>query len=378
MYADLIGNYKNCGIKSPQDNKVEKPLIYGNSCLLSSLNLSEYILNPFTKFSEFDFKSFRQDVMEYVKYMDVLVDDGIPYLPLEKHKEVARDYRSIGIGIMGLGDCLIKMGLTYGKRDSLEFLDEVFSVMANTALQQSAYLARDKGVYPKYNKESVLKSNYINNIATNETLSLIKKYGLRNSEILSSAPSGSISSLMGISSGIEPNFQFEYNRRTITLNSEETTYKVVANIVKEYREATENQDELPEYFVTAYDIPWKERVDLQSTVQKYIDSAISSTVNLPADTTIEDVEELYLYAWKKKLKGITIYVQDSMREGILTTTDSSAISNKNKIQELQDELNREIVKSLEQGICPECGSESLVHESGCQTCADCGYSPCSI
>ena len=119
-------------------------------------------------------------------------------------------------------------------------------------------------------------------------------------------------------------------------------------------------------------------MDLQSTVQKYIDSAISSTVNLPANTTVEDVEELYLYAWKKKLKGITIYVQDSMREGILTTSNSEKESTSDRIQELQDELNREIVKSLERGICPECGMDNMIHESNCVTCQDCGYSPCSI
>ena len=178
--------------------------------------------------------------------------------------------------------------------------------------------------------------------------------------------------MLATSGGVEPNFQFEYNRRTITLNSEETTYKVVANIVKEYREATGNQGELPEYFVTAYDIPWKERIDLQATVQKYIDSAISSTVNLPEATSIEEVEELYTYAWSVGLKGITIYRQNCQRQGILTTTDSKSA------EEIQDEKNREIVKKLEQGICPECGGDNLIHEAGCMTCADCSYSPCSI
>lgn len=206
MYADLIENYKNCGIKSPQDNKVEKPLIYGNSCLLSSINLEQYVLNSFTEFAEFDYVSFSQDVMEYIKFMDDLVDEGIPFLPLEKHKEIARDYRSVGLGVMGLGNMLIRLGLTYGKPESLTLLDKVFHTMANASLQQSAYLARDKGAYPKYNRELVLKSNYLNAVASNETWELIEKYGLRNSELLSVAPSGSISSLYGTSGGVEPNF----------------------------------------------------------------------------------------------------------------------------------------------------------------------------
>lgn len=350
----------------------EKPLIGGASCVLSSLNLAQYVLNPFTEYSEFDFDSFKQDVMETVKFMDDLVDDGIPHLPLEEHKEFARNYRNIGLGIMGLGDMLIKLGLTYGKPDSISMLDKIFHLMANAALQQSAYLARDKGAYPAYEKEYVLKSNYLNTIATDETMELIEKYGLRHSEITSIAPAGSISTMYGTSSGIEPNFQFEYNRRTITLNQEETTYKVVADIVKEYREVTGNQDELPSYFVTAYDIPWKERIDLQATIQKYIDSSISSTVNLKEEITVEEIEELYLYAWEKEIKGVTIYRQNCHRQGILTTTQENT-------QEIsQDERNREIVKLLEKGLCPECGGDNLVHEGNCHSCMDCGYSPCAM
>ena len=163
--------------------------------------------------------------------------------------------------------------------------------------------------------------------------------------------------MLGVSGGIEPMFQLEYNRKTVTLNEGETTYKVVSPIVKEYREVTGQWKELPSYFVTAYDIPYRERVDMQSAVQKYIDSAISSTVNLPEDTTVEEVEDLYMYAWKKKLKGITVYRDNCFRAGILTSEDKPKVKDKT--------------------ICPSCGGTMII-TNGCSECQDCGSSMCSI
>lgn len=184
--------------------------------------------------------------------------------------------------------------------------------------------------------------------------------------------------MLGASTGMEAVFQFEYNRRTETLNEGSTTYKVIADIVKEYREITgDYSDELPDYFVTSHDIHWEDRVNIQAQVQKYVDSSISSTVNMPSTATVEEVEELYMYAWKCGLKGITVYVDGSLREGILTKIDDK----KDKtIEEMQDDLNRAIAKKMIENpnICPVCGSEDLKHEGGCIECLQCSYSPCSI
>ena len=172
-----------------------------------------------------------------------------------------------------------------------------------------------------------------------------------------------ISTMMNVSGGVEPVFQFEYNRRTVTLNSEETVYKVTAPIVKEYREATGNEGSLPDYFVSTYDIPYRERIDMQSRMQKYIDSAISSTVNLPNETTVEEVEDLYMYAWEQGCKGITIYREGCMREGILTT-------DKPKDKE-------EVTVEKKEEVCPICGGE-IIHSNGCKMCADCQWGACSL
>lgn len=344
----------NCG---------EKPLVKSNSCLLASLNLSEYIKDPFTDKAKFDRELFKQDLREIVIYMDDLLEEGVEFLPLPENKDTALDYRSLGIGVMGLGEALIKLGKTYGKLDAIIEVDNIFNLMANTCLQQSALLAKHRGTYPLYDKDIVLESNYLKNVANKETRELIEKYGLRNSELLSIAPTGSISTMMNVSGGVEPVFQFEYNRRTVTLNSEETVYKVIAPIVKEYREVTGNEGDLPDYFVSTYDIPYRERIDMQSRMQKYIDSAISSTVNLPNETTVEEVEDLYMYAWEQGCKGITIYREGCMREGILTT-------DKPKDKE-------EVTVEKKEEVCPICGGE-IIHSNGCKMCADCQWGACSL
>lgn len=341
----------------------EKPLVKSNSCLLASLNLSEYIKDPFTDKAKFDRELFKQDLREIVIYMDDLLEEGVEFLPLPENKDTALDYRSLGIGVMGLGEALIKLGKTYGKLDAIIEVDNIFNLMANTCLQQSALLAKHRGTYPLYDKDMVLESNYLKNVANKETRELIEKYGLRNSELLSIAPTGSISTMMNVSGGVEPVFQFEYNRRTVTLNSEETVYKVTAPIVKEYREATGNEGSLPDYFVSTYDIPYRERIDMQSRMQKYIDSAISSTVNLPNEATVEEVEDLYMYAWEQGCKGITIYREGCMREGILTT-------DKPKDKE-------EVTVEKKEEVCPICGGE-IIHSNGCKMCSDCQWGACSL
>lgn len=169
----------NCG---------EKPLISSASCLLSSVNLSQYVINPFEDNAEFDYTSFKEDMREIVIFMDDLLEEGLEYLPLDRNKEMTRDYRSLGIGVMGLADALIKLGLTYGKREAISEIEKIFKVMINIGLQQSSLLAKERGTYPKYDKKYVLKSTFINSVADNKTIELIEKYGLRNVEVLSVAP----------------------------------------------------------------------------------------------------------------------------------------------------------------------------------------------
>lgn len=284
----------------------EKPLVEDGNCLLSSFNLSSYVRYPFSDKAHFDFNKFNKDVYEAVRFMDDLLEEGIPLLPLKKQQEVNIKYRQLGLGVMGMADMFIKMGLTYASTNSLILINMIFNQFANSAMQSSAILAKERGSYPAYSTE-VLNSEYFKTVANSETQELVGRYGLRNAELLSIAPTGSISTLWGVSGGIEPVFAFSHNRRSESLgDGEDVVYKVYADIVQEYLNANPyaSESSLPEYFVSSHEIHSKDRINLQAIAQKYVDSAISSTINLPNEATVEDVESIYMYAWKKGLKGV--------------------------------------------------------------------------
>lgn len=305
----------------------EEPLPAGGSCLLGSL-----ILPTFVEGKEFNFDRLASAVQKSVKALNDVLDEGLPLHPLEEQRESVRDWRQIGLGILGVGDLLIKLGLKYGSPESLEFCDNVAKVIVDNALKASALLAKEFGTYPKYKADKVLKSEFLLENASIETLELIEKYGLRNSQLLTIAPTGSIGTMLETSTGIEPNFAFSYVRKTESLHGEDVFYKVFIPIAKKYMEENNLADEedLPEYFVTAQNLNPYDRIKMQGIWQKRIDASISSTINLVNKVSVEEVEKLYLEAWKNGLKGMTIYRAGCDREGILTVTPKA----EKKIEEL--------------------------------------------
>jgi len=340
----------------------EKPLPAGGSCLLGSINLAMYVRDGVFAFDKFD-----RDVRFATRYLDEVLEEGIPYLPLQQQKDSVSKYRQIGLGIMGLANAFIMLGITYGSKESLELSHKIGSTMINAALQESARLAKELGTYPAYNPEYVLKSPFLNVVATKETMALIKSNGLRNAELLSIAPTGSISTMIGTSGGIEPLFQISYTRRSESLGEDgDISYKVFEPIAKDYMEKNNitREEDLPEFFVTSSNLNYRDRIKLQSVWQMYVDAAISSTINLPEHCTIEEVEEIYMYAWQMGLKGITVFRDNCERLGILTT-------------EATKEVKDEPVDPHDKHICPECGGNIKV-ANGCEECLDCGYSPCAI
>lgn len=295
----------------------EEPLPAGGSCLLGSL-----ILPTFVEGKEFNFDRLACAVQKSVKALNDVLDEGLPLHPLEEQRESVRDWRQIGLGILGVGDLLIKLGLKYGSPESLEFCDNVAKVVVDNALKASALLAKDFGAYPKYKADKVLKSEFLLENASIETFELIEKYGLRNSQLLTIAPTGSIGTMLETSTGIEPNFAFSYVRKTESLHGEDVFYKVFIPIAKKYMEENNiiDEEDLPEYFVTAQNLNPYDRIKMQGIWQKRIDASISSTINLVNKVSVEEVEKLYLEAWKNGLKGMTIYRAGCDREGILTVT----------------------------------------------------------
>lgn len=305
----------------------EEPLPAGGSCLLGSINLSEFVCD-----TGFDFDDFKYCVKESVIALNEVLDEGLPLHPLKEQRESVYDWRQIGLGIFGLADLLIKLGIKYGSPEAIDLCDMIGHIMSDTAIKTSALLAKDHGVYPKYKPEAIEQSAFYSKNALGETKELVSSFGLRNSQLLTIAPTGSLSTMLGVSGGIEPIFANYYTRKTESLKGHDEYYKVYTPIVKKYIDEHNLKDdsELPDYFVTAQTLDYKNRIYMQSIWQSHIDASISSTVNVPNDFTIEQVESLYMSAWESGLKGVTIFRDGCKRSGILTTTSSVSDINDDK------------------------------------------------
>lgn len=300
----------------------EEPLPAGGSCLLGSINLSQFVKDPFTSNASFDFAEFNQCVKTCVKALNGVLDEGLPLHPLKEQQESVANWRQIGLGIMGLADMLIKLGLTYGEAEAISLCDKIGFAMADTALAASALLAKDEGPFPKCRVEEILSTPYFQHNASKKTQELVKKYGLRNSQLLTIAPTGTLSTMLGISGGIEPIYANYYERKTESLHGVDVYYKVYTPIVEQYMKEhlITNVEDLPDYFVTAMTLDYPQRIDMQSIWQTHIDASISSTVNVPNQFTVEETESLYMYAYDKGLKGITIFRDGCKRVGILSAS----------------------------------------------------------
>lgn len=234
---------------------------------------------------------------------------------------------------MGLADMLIKMEKTYGSKEAIAISDQIGCFMARTAIKTSAEIAKSIGTYPKWTPKVCDSTFYKTHIGIGENIDkTVRTYGLRNSQLMAIAPTGSLSTMLGISGGIEPIFANSYTRTTKTLHDEDVVYKVYTPIVDNYMKQhnLKDESELPPYFVTSATIPVKDRIAMQSIWQKHIDGSISSTVNLPNSATVEEVKEIYMSAWKAGLKGITVYRSGCAREGILNTELKENKSTNNK------------------------------------------------
>ena len=299
----------------------EEPLPAGGSCLLGSINLSAFVRDPFSEHSYFDFDGLKACVKAAVKALNEVLDEGLPLHPLEEQRESVRQWRQIGLGIMGLADALIKLGLTYGEEEAVAMCHRIGFAMADTAIAASALLAKEEGAYPMCNIGQVMETPYFQANTTEKTRELVKKYGLRNSQLLTIAPTGTLSTMLGISGGIEPIYANYYMRKTESLHGTDVYYKVYTKIVENYMKQhnIEEDKDLPEYFVTAMTLDYRQRINMQAAWQEHIDASISSTVNVPNSFTKEETENLYLYAYEKGLKGITIFRDGCRRVGILNT-----------------------------------------------------------
>jgi len=318
----------------------EEPLPSGGSCLLGSINLSEFVNED----KSFNFNDFRDAVNIAVFALNKVLDEGLPLHPLQEQRDSVRDWRQIGLGIFGLADMLIKMEIRYGSSESLQLCNQIGLVMADEAIGASSIMAKFKGAYPKYSSRAILNSPYLQANAMKDTYEHVINHGLHNSQLLTIAPTGSLSSMLGVSGGIEPIFANYYTRKTESLHSRDEYYKVYTPIVEKYmREHGITDDSmLPDFFVTAQTLNYKERINMQAVWQQHIDASISSTVNVPNSFTVEETEDLYMSAWKMGLKGVTIFRDGCERVAILS-------ADKTKTETKTDESKTNIEVELKRG-----------------------------
>lgn len=305
----------------------EEPLPAGGSCLLGSINLSAHMIEGPNNKYYIDMPLLEDTIRKAVIALDDVLDEGLPLHPLDIQKQTVSDWRQIGLGIMGFGDLLYKLEIAYGSDESLEIIDLIGKKLKDVALETSMLLAKERGAFPKWDADYVMDSNYLHDVTDSQLLADIREYGLRHSQLLTIAPTGSLSTMLGISGGVEPLFALQFWRKTETLHEDDRYYQVTVPVVREmlgeWASSTIGTDEqvpLPEYMVTSHDIKPIQRVKVQGAWQNYIDASISSTVNLNENATIDDVYDVYVEAWKHKCKGITVYRDNCKRSGVLSTT----------------------------------------------------------
>lgn len=346
LFWDRISDYnllQGTGFKYAGVNPcAEEPLPAGGSCLLGSINLSKFVEYPFTDYPIIKYDELAKTVESAICALNDVLIEGLPLHPLQEQRDSVAGWRQIGLGTMGLGDLLLMCGKKYGAPESIPVITKIYHLIASTAVKTSLQLAKDNGCFRNCTpdiKKAMVECDFIRNLdLPKEVLEDIKEYGLFNSQLLTCAPTGTIGTMLQVSTGVEPNYSFaSYNRRTESLNNGETVYEVDTKIVADYKSITGN-DRLPNYFVSAEQIPYVQRIEVQATLQRYIDASISSTVNLPNSTTVEEVADLYFQAWKKGLKGITIWRDGCKRQAILSKGD-------NKPEEKPELKRGEILKA---------------------------------
>ena len=298
------------------------------------MNLSEYYNK---NLNIFEYSKFGRDVRTAVRYLNEVLDEGQELHPLQEQRDTVKELRQIGLGFMGLADLFIKMGIEYGSSKSIEVCHHIGYIMIYNAIRESVDLATEKGEFEKCNPIKIMNSDFWkHNIGENPWISDIDKKslvedmmenGIRNSQLLTCAPTGTISTILNISGGIEPMFALHYTRTTKSLYGKDKTYTVYPNAVKDYMETVnidklDSTHELPFFMVTSRDIPWVNRINVQAAWQEHIDASISATINLPEDTTVAEIADLYTIAHENGLKGITIYRENCKRTAILNDTSS--------------------------------------------------------
>lgn len=331
-YAAPLSSTNPCG---------EQPLPAYTACNLGSLNLSKFVDAE----GVFDFEGLARYTKVAVRFLDNVIDYNAPNHALNVSRDAVLADRRIGLGITGLGDALVRLKVKYDSDEALDHVNDIMATIAYHAYKASIELATEKGSFSLFDSERIFQSKYIMELPQ-DLQHGIRLHGLRNSTILTVPPVGTGSIVAECSSGMEPIFATSYERRVKQEDGKSyKRYKVYHPLV---RELWGTDKELPEYVVVAHTIEPSFRVRMQATIQRWVDSSVSSTINLPQDVDVSVVDDIYWQAYEAGLKGVTVY-REGAREGVLVTEKAN--------------------------LCPECGQE-VIHAEGCASCLSCGWAAC--
>ncbi|MCM3183083.1 vitamin B12-dependent ribonucleotide reductase [Priestia megaterium] len=366
----------------------EQPLAPFSVCNLAAVNLAQ-MADKETK--TVNFEKLRQTVETGVRMQDNVID-ATPYF-LEENQKQALGERRVGLGVMGLHDLLIYCETEYGSDKGNELVDKVFETIATTAYRASVELGKEKGSFPFLVGETDAETASLREAFTNtgfmkkmpeDIRENIKENGIRNSHLLTVAPTGSTGTMVGVSTGLEPYFSFSYFRSGRLGKFIEVKADIVQEYLDQHPEADPNN--LPEWFISAMELAPQAHADVQCVIQRWIDSSISKTVNAPRGYTVEQVQKVYERLYKGGAKGGTVYVDGSRDAQVLTlkaeenTFDEEIEAPKEETKPhvvLVDTINEirstDVTIGSEVGnTCPVCRQGTVEEMGGCNTCTNCG------
>jgi len=323
----------------------EQPLPPYGCCDLGSINLTPFVIDPFTDKAAFDYERFGKIVDIAIRMLDNVLD--VTHWPLPEQRKEAQSKRRVGLGFTGLGDTLIMLQHRYDTPEARQTAAKIAEYMRDRAYLASVELAVERGAFPLFNADLYLSGGNFASRLPAAIKAKIRKHGLRNSHLLSIAPTGTISLAFAdnASNGIEPPFSYTYTRRKRMADGTFKEYAVEDYAWRLYKHLGGDVDHLPPYFVTALEISAQAHKDMVAAVAPYIDTSISKTVNVPADYPYADFEDLYLTAWKAGLKGLATYRPNSVLGAVLSVTPSAEQKQPQDV-ELSDANRRLAIKSL--------------------------------
>ncbi|NRB01321.1 MAG: adenosylcobalamin-dependent ribonucleoside-diphosphate reductase, partial [Rhodobacteraceae bacterium] len=308
-YCEIIAATNPCG---------EQPLPPYGACLLGSINLARLVSDPFEAEAALDEEALNDLVATAVRMMDNVVDAS--KFPLEAQAQEAAAKRRIGLGVTGLADALLMMGLRYGSEEAVRQTDRWMHAIARAAYLASVNLAAEKGAFPLFDADKFLASGAMQDM-DEDVKEAIREHGIRNALLTSIAPTGTISLYAGnVSSGIEPVFAYAYTRKVLQKDGSRTEEEVVDYAVQMWRDL-KGDAPLPDYFVNAQTLAPLDHVRMQAAAQKWIDSSISKTINCPEDISFEAFKEVYMEAWDTGCKGCTTYRPNDVTGSVLSVSE---------------------------------------------------------